>query len=852
MSFDNSPPPPSNPHTYEESLVELPQRRLPQLSLRFLIGLTTLCAVLFTMIKLALGGNRFAQVAALLLCLAIGTLVSFAATYTVGMMLTDRIWRSKRTPHLPQGRERPSQSFDKDIGLVLLIVAATCASVTDLSAEINWQNSNATPTVYDFELLVGMESMLGPGGYRTIHLLFTPSNQTFSQEHQLELTISSHCNNKANLAAATSATFVLHQGDGKTEHTLLVPTFGTTDEFRLALIEYGQQLTEDRVLARLGSSNGDQYMDQAVTIGIWNPPLLGNQSMFPDVRSIVTVFGNSPSVAAPLPQNANEHRLSSEDSLRLASGLQPAFIQFRVFDELSLHPNWLALSDLDVMLVHQDFWSNVSVDEASRESLLRWVASGGCLWTYGDASAKTVFPAGLGVSATFADLPAAHVLDRKQLTNQLGLDEANDTSTLQEQWNGAPVKKGGTNSGNAVVFDVRADVLQELEAASNLIAGIEPAKDIAARVHVAEYGLGRIVVINGADPFPGSLQFWTAIRDWSQARDGPLGWIERYGLDYRAGNTNYWRWLIDSVGGPPVRSFLLLNTFFMLFVGPLAYFVLRRLDKLYLLYFVAPLAALLISGGLFAFAIISDGLGTKLRIHQWVWIDTVNKVEIQQDRSTYYSALGGGELRFPSDALVSVVMPVTAIDYSRYTGTDRYPGGRVKWLEQGQVWSRDFLPARSQIQYQVTRPMIQTPPQLTFAIAMDGSQVLTVTNHSNAAIGPLAYRDANGDYYRVDDVEPGQSQSMHASKQQEVRALIDDRLLPPAGFVPDVQSGMASYYTSFSPTDQTPTLERRLEIWRQELPKASFVGITQCDASRFAIENPEVSASLQIIFGRTE
>jgi len=852
MSFDSTPPPPSDRRTYEESLVELPQRRLPQLSLRFLIGLTTLSAVLFTMIKLALGGNRFAQVATLLLCLVIGTLVSFAATYTVGMMLTDRVWRSKRTPHLPQGREQPSQSFNKGIGLMLVIVASTCASVTDLSAGINWQNPNATPAGYDFSLLVGTEAMLGPGGYRTIHLSFTPRSQTFSQEHQLELTISSCCNYKANLAAATSASFALRQGDGKTDHTLLVPTFGTTNEFRLVLIEDGRQLTKDKVFVRLGSSNGGQFMDQAVTIGIWNPSLLGNQPMFPDVRSIVTVFGNSPSVAAPLPQNANEHRLSSEDSLILASGLQPAFIQFRVLDKLSLHPNWLALSDLDVMVVHQDFWSNVSVDEASRESLLRWVASGGCLWMYGDASARTVSPARLGVIVNFAELPATNVLDRKQLTDQLGLDQANDTTSLQEQWNGAPVKKGGTNSGNAVVFDVRADVLQKLEAANNVIARIEPAKELTARVHVAEYGLGRIVVIDGADPFPGSLQFWTAVRDWSQARDGSLGWIDRYGLDYRAGNTNYWRWLIDSVGGPPVRSFLLLNTIFMLFVGPIAYFILRRLDKLYLLYFVAPLAALLISGGLFAFAIISDGLGTKLRIHQWVWIDTVSKVEIQQDRSTYYSALGGGELRFPSDALVSVVMPVTAIDYSRYTGTDSYPGGRVKWDEQEQVWSGDFLPARSQIQYQVTRPMYNSPPRLTFAIAMDGSQMVTVTNHSNAAIGPLVYRDANGDYYRVDDVEPGQSQAMHESKQQEVRALIDDRLLPPVGFVPDVQSGVASYYTSFSPTAQTPTLERCLETWRQELPKASFVGTTQCDASRFATENPEVSASLQIIFGRTE
>ncbi len=849
MSFDFSQPQPPTPRTYEESLVELPQRPRPQISLRFLVGLTTLSAVLFTMIKLAMAGNRFAQVATLLVCLAIGTLISFAMTYTVGMILTDRAWRSKRTPDAPPRPEPPSQSIGKGIELLLAIAVATCTTATDLRADVDWQIYDATPLGYDFSLSLGTEPMPGPGGYRTFHIRFTPRSRTFSQDHQLELTMVSLCHYNANLAAATSASFALHQGDGKTEHTLLVPSFGTTDEFRLEVVEDRRRVNENPVQVHLNKQGG-VFMDQGMTIGILHPSVLGNQAMFPDVRSIVTVFGSTQGIPGPLPENASKHRLSSEDALLLASGVQPSFVQFRVLDQLPLHPNWLALSDLDVMLVHQDFWTNAAVEEASRESLLRWVAAGGSLWSYGETPAKAFSGSRFKVSAAVADLPASRVSDRRQLTDQLGLNELNDTTSLDHQWRGKYVKQS-SHSGSSTM-KVRKDVFADLEAANNPIAGIESVNDIAARIHVTEYGLGKVIVIDDADPFPGSLQLWTAIRDWSQAVDGSSSWIDRFGLDYRSGNTNYWRWLIDSVGGPPVRSFLLLNTIFMLLVGPIAYFSLRRFDKLYLLYFIAPAAALLISSGLFVFAIISEGLGTKLRTHQWTWVDLVNEAETQQDRSTYYSALGAGELRFPSDVLVSVVMPIGSVDYSQYTHSDRFPGGRVKWTDAGQVWSGDFVPARSQIQYQITRPVIQTPPRLTFATATDSSATVTVTNHSNASIGPLAYCDANGDYHHIDQVAAGQSQAMRTSSQKEATALIDSRVLPPAGFVPNVQGSNAHFYNSSPPTDPTPILERRLAKWRQGFPKATFVGITQCDASRFAIDAPDVSSSLQIIMGRTE
>ena len=64
------------------------------------------------------------------------------------------------------------------------------------------------------------------------------------------------------------------------------------------------------------------------------------------------------------------------------------------------------------------------------------------------------------------------------------------------------------------------------------------------------------------------------------------------GIDVPRGNDNYWMWLISSVGQPPVKSFLLLNTLFVILVGPVCYYFFRRRGRLYLLYFFAPCMAL--------------------------------------------------------------------------------------------------------------------------------------------------------------------------------------------------------------------------------------------------------------------
>jgi hypothetical protein len=114
-------------------------------------------------------------------------------------------------------------------------------------------------------------------------------------------------------------------------------------------------------------------------------------------------------------------------------------------------------------------------------------------------------------------------------------------------------------------------------------------------------------------------------------------------------------------------------------------------------------------------------------------------------------------------------------------------------------------------------------------------------------VGPLIYRSSTGSYFRIDRINAGDTQPMQASNQQAVVLLLDDRVLPPAGFVPRL-SGRGRYG---SPSAKYPLMEHRLHDWRGQLPKNAFCGLKEIDPRRIAIENAEMKSGVQIVMGQT-
>lgn len=840
----------------DESLEEVPQRPLPKISIAWMLGMITVCAGLFTLLKLALAGSPWAQGATLLIAITLATLMSYAVLFLLGMVI-DTALTSIRPSKPPRGHQNPSHTNSTTL---LTLLALGFLSNADANAQAVWQGNVPIPNVpkLGYTASASLYRHPGAGGYRPVQLKFTPNNGAFAWDHLITVTVSSHQMYKTRAAASTTTTIQINESDKAVTQELLIPLLGNADSLTVAVSENGRLIGKQPLRISFNRQLDYRHAGQSVTMGIIDPFRYENAKRFPDLRAVSAVFGQTKANASPLPEDADLMKLSDKDARQFAENVQASWIQYRIFDPFVMPETWLALSDLDVMLVDATSLSELQVEnDRAVQSILAWVATGGRLWIYGDTASSFLTNDELVSSQLASNVPVKNVPNQKKIRNRLRLGERNDTSILvDEYWRGGVAKQSENMGGQS--FTERSRVYEELAKALHPIVNTKSPADVTKQLRYAKYGLGEILAIDQDDPFPGSFQLWSAIRNQSQDMRRDDLWIDRNGLDLQAGNTNYWRWLIDSVGGPPVLSFLTLNSAFVLLVGPIAYFLLRRAGRLYLLYFCGPALAVLVTTGLFAFAIFSDGIDTKLRTHQWTWLDLPANVSVVQDRVTYYSSFGADELSFPNDAMVTPILPLGLVDNSRHVGESAYPGGQVVWSGDQQIWKGDFLPTRSQVQYQITRPIppadsaTRSGPAIRFEPTDETNSGFHCHNEMSRRIGPIVLRAQNGEFFQVQSVEPGESVEMKPAQQTDLKTIMDDRVLSPAGFVPNVQSSWASGYNQLSPKDTIPTLERRLQSWRASLPPGHFAGLAELDPLRFATDAPKISDSHHIVMGRAE
>ena len=132
-----------------------------------------------------------------------------------------------------------------------------------------------------------------------------------------------------------------------------------------------------------------------------------------------------------------------------------------------------------------------------------------------------------------------------------------------------------------------------------------------------------------------------------------------------------WRFLEVSRprrGAVPVVSFEVLITLFALAIGPINYLLLRRWKRLHLLVVTVPLGATAVTFALFGYALLTDGLGTRLRVRSLTRIDQHRGEAITWARLSYYSGLSPrGGLEFPTTSwsCPAILFPVTGRNESK-------------------------------------------------------------------------------------------------------------------------------------------------------------------------------------------
>ena len=151
-------------------------------------------------------------------------------------------------------------------------------------------------------------------------------------------------------------------------------------------------------------------------------------------------------------------------------------------------------------------------------------------------------------------------------------------------------------------------------------------------------GLGRVVAMPTDQPL---LQGGVHGTSWlfNEVDSQNWAWYQRHGLSLSRDNRDFWNMMIPGVGRAPVTAYLVLISLFVLVIGPVNYFLLQRRRRLYLLLVTVPAGAGLVALVLLNYALLSDGLGVRVRARSVTLIDQREGQAVSWSRQCYYAGL---------------------------------------------------------------------------------------------------------------------------------------------------------------------------------------------------------------------
>jgi hypothetical protein len=373
------------------------------------------------------------------------------------------------------------------------------------------------------------------------------------------------------------------------------------------------------------------------------------------------------------------------------------------------------------------------------------------------------------------------------------------------------------NSGAAVDRDAESSADEEGERKE---ASQRPELDPFLFRRVA---LGRVAAIRTAAPF----QSGEYGMPWllNELDSEQWMWYQRHGMSMHRRNKFYWDWMIPGVGSPPVGCYLLLISVFVVVIGPLNYFLLRRKKRLYMLLVTVPLGAGMVTMALLSYALFTDGLAVRTRIRSYTQVDQRTGIAQSWSRQTYYAGLApSGGLTYPGD---TVVYP---IDQYPSRGNRRRTTRQLDW-DGDQKLTAGYLGSRSAAQLLVIRSAT-TERGLDIAPGDGEDAAPLVTNRLDTRIIELFLTGRGGRHYHASNLQPGERLRPEpvtvTTAISRLRALIDTAAPAfPPGYDPEsfsLRRGFGGYYQvgwtdidqSLEPPDFGPgILERNIRMCRE-------------------------------------
>ena len=670
------------------------------------------------------------------------------------------------------------------------------------------------------------------GGYRPVRVTFT-ATPAATADRTLTVDLIGACgwgNGSSHLTV--SEDFEIPAGTATVSKVISVPELTSWDRFVINVYEdelLVKPLSKRPLSTSANNTNRWQY-DQ-----IWGetPHVLFVADKLPDSTQLSLCFGSPDELITrglSVPSNVVRGIVTT-----VPQRSQVPFPSIVAVPSAMLPSDWIDYSGLDVVCLSLQQLSDLEKKHTEAFDAIRaWAAAGGNLWVY-------------GVGADWNRI--------SRLERLLKLPDSVKDQKRPVGWTQPHVKFFGLERKR--VEDVRYypgfnrprvisyAYLNESAKPSKSPDAPKPPKKPPFVYRYFEMGM--VVALAADKPFPGTRWQW----GWLLDATGPEHWIweKRHGVAPGAGNSDFLEFRIPGVGLAPVSAFRILLTLFVLAIGPLNYFLLRRFRRLNLLVITIPAGAVLVTAGLFAYAVIADGFSTRVRIRSATLIDQQHGRAVCWSRMCYYAGLAPSRgLTFPADVAVIPIEPPSYLN-SRHSRELIWDG--EQWLSEG------WLDARTLTQYLTLRSRPSTAG-LEIAPSPSGNNEIEVKNNLGSAIEQLAVRMPDGKYYWASDVVDNATAIVNEVAVEKILAWLSKQFSENKPRFPESMKSNRRYYgygAVCSDIDsRTSCLERKLrrvgDSTHPPLKPGTYVAIvSRSPEVVVGLDDFEEEGSFHVIFG---
>jgi hypothetical protein len=602
----------------------------------------------------------------------------------------------------------------------IVLLWACCGQAADAATGTRFTvPTGAKPAVHGLRLALDWQWVHGYG-YRpvAVEVICTPP-ATADRALTIELAMASW-SMRPNLVTV-SAEVEIPAGSRRVSRVICVPQFSDAQSFTLKVWEDGS-LVEDLSLENQSLGGGGYWRWDSEPVRILfvdDNPIDVSQFHF----LTHDPYGQTPPVSRPADAATFDQRAASV-----------------------LFADWINYSSLDLVFISlADFQGLADKRPDVFRALVAWTRAGGNLCVF-------------GVGSDWHGLA--------ELEQRLGCPAGEPE---------AGKKYRGWETASNLVFEQAVVPAAQTAAAALATSGsgappatIAPSATAPAAPPTPPFAwkpaaFGLVVGIADADPFPGDSLTWR----WLLESIGPqrTRWHVRHGTVPDQPNPQFNDFLIADVGLPPIRTYRVLITLFVVAIGPVNYWLLRRRGRLHLFLFTVPAAALVTSIGLLGYALVADGFESRLRARSLTFLDQQSGQSVSHARLSYYTGLApSGGLRFSEQ---TAIVP---LELSPADGPFGGQGRQLVW-DDGQHLTRGWLGSRMPTQY-VTVRAHESRRQLARVPGGDPAR-MTVENRLGVGIKQLLCCDAAGQLHHGGEIAPGKPSALQpVGGSADVNALL--------------------------------------------------------------------------------